>query len=91
MCQFNTRFFYHEVFNYKFKDTHTVSEPAAVTNSCKARTESACSITNTHCDKSGGMFLSAMFSRKQCRLPKPSAAKHTRSPVAVDERHTMSS
>ena len=34
----------------------TVSEPAAVTNSCKARTERACSITNTHCDRSGGMF-----------------------------------
>lgn len=35
--------------------------------------------------------LSAMFSRKQCRLPKPSAARHTLSPVAVQERHTMSS
>ena len=35
--------------------------------------------------------LSAMFSRKQCRLPKPSAARQTRSPVAVHERHTMSS
>lgn len=69
----------------------TVSEPAAVTNSCKARTDSACSITKTHCDKSGGMFLSAIFSRKQCRLPNPSAARHTRSPVAVQDRHTMSS
>lgn len=34
----------------------TVSEPAAVTSSCKALTDRACSITNTHCDKSGGMF-----------------------------------
>lgn len=34
----------------------TVSEPAAVTNSCRALTERACSITNTHCDRSGGMF-----------------------------------
>lgn len=34
----------------------TVSLPAAVTNSCNARTDSACSITNTHCDKSGGIF-----------------------------------
>jgi hypothetical protein len=34
----------------------TVSEPAAVTSSCKARTDKACSITNTHCDRSGGMF-----------------------------------
>ena len=48
-------------------------------------------MTNTHCDRSGGMFLSAIFSRKQCRLPKPSAAKHTLSPVAVHDRHTMSS
>lgn len=69
----------------------TVSEPAAVTNSCKARTESACSMTKTHCERSGGIFLSAMFSKKQCRLPNPSAAKQTRSPVAVHERHTMSS
>lgn len=35
--------------------------------------------------------LSAIFSRKQWRLPNPSAAKQTRSPVAVHERHTMSS
>jgi len=69
----------------------TVSDPAAVTNSCKARTDSACSMTNTHCDRSGGTFLSAMFSRKQCRLPNPSAAKQTRSPVAVQESVTMSS
>lgn len=70
---------------------HTDSEPAAVTNSCNARTDSACSMTNTHCDRSGGIFLSAIFSRKQCRLPKPSAANMTRSPVAVHDRHTMSS
>lgn len=69
----------------------TVSEPAAVTNSWRARTDNACSITKTHCDKSGGIFLSAIFSRKQCRLPNPSAAKQTRSPVAVHDRHTMSS
>lgn len=69
----------------------TDSDPAAVTNSCRARTESACSMTNVHCERSGGTFLSAMFSRKQCRLPNPSAARHTRSPVAVHERHTMSS
>lgn len=69
----------------------TVSVPAAVTNSWRARTDNACSMTNTHCDRSGGMFLSAMFSRKQCLLPNPSAAKQTRSPVAVHERHTMSS
>lgn len=74
-------------------ETHllTVSVPAAVTNSCRALTDRACSMTNTHCDRSGGMFLSAIFSRKQCRLPKPSAAKHTRSPVAVQDRHTISS
>lgn len=69
----------------------TVSEPAAVTNSWRARTDNACSITKTHCDKSGGIFLSAIFSRKQCRLPNPSAAKQTRSPVAVHDKHTMSS
>lgn len=69
----------------------TDSDPAAVTNSCKARTDSACSMTNVHCERSGGTFLSAMFSRKQCRFPNPSAARHTRSPVAVHDRHTMSS
>lgn len=69
----------------------TDSDPAAVTNSCKARTDNACSITNTHCDKSGGIFLSAIFSRKQWRLPNPSAANITRSPVAVHDRHTISS
>lgn len=69
----------------------TDSLPAAVTSSCSARTDSACSITNTHWDRSGGTFLSAMFSKKQWRFPKPSAARQTRSPVAVHERHTMSS
>lgn len=65
----------------------TVSEPAAVTNSCKARTERACSITNTHCDRSGGMFcnckqkratfsLSARFILKVVRV-KNWAAIHT--------------
>lgn len=34
----------------------TSSDPAAVTSSCRARTERACSMTNTHVDKSGGMF-----------------------------------
>lgn len=37
------------------------------------------------------MFLSAMFSKKQWRFPNPSAARQTLSPVAVHERHTMSS
>lgn len=69
----------------------TDSDAAAVTSSCKALTDNACSITKTHCERSGGMFLSAMFSRKQCLLPKPSAARHTLSPVAVHERQTMSS
>ena len=36
--------------------TLTDSEAEAVTSSCRARTESACSITNTHWDKSGGLF-----------------------------------
>lgn len=48
-------------------------------------------MTKTHCDKSGGIFLSAIFSKKQWRLPKPSAARQTRSPVAVHDRQTMSS
>jgi hypothetical protein len=39
----------------------------------------------------GRVTLSAMFSRKQCRFPNPSAAKQTLSPVAVHERHTLSS
>lgn len=51
---------------YKFKVEHfenqlTVSFPAAVTNSCKALTERACSITKTHCDKSGGIFWKKIF------------------------------
>jgi hypothetical protein len=36
--------------------TLTDSDEAAVTSSCKARTERACSMTKTHCDKSGGAF-----------------------------------
>lgn len=31
------------------------SDPEAM-SSCNARTERACSMTNTHCDKSGGLF-----------------------------------
>lgn len=69
----------------------TDSDAAAVTSSCKALTDNACSITKTHCERSGGIFLSAMFSRKQCLFPKPSAAKQTLSPVAVHDRQTMSS
>lgn len=34
----------------------TSSEPAAVTNSWSALTDKACSMTNTHVDKSGGIF-----------------------------------
>ena len=38
-----------------------------------------------------GLTLSAMLSRKHCRLPKPSAERQTRSPVPVQDRHTISS
>jgi len=69
----------------------TVSDPAAVTSSCRALTDRACSMTKTHWERSGGTFLSAIFSRKQCRLPNPSAARQTRSPVAVQESVTISS
>ncbi len=34
----------------------TASSVPDVTNSCSALTESACSITNTHWDRSGGKF-----------------------------------
>lgn len=34
----------------------TSSLAAAVTSSCRARTDSACSITNTHWHRSGGLF-----------------------------------
>ena len=34
----------------------TVSEAAAVTSSCRARTDSACSMTNTQAARSGGLF-----------------------------------
>jgi len=35
-------------------------ELAAVTSSCKALTDNACSMTNTHCDKSGGIFYNIL-------------------------------
>lgn len=40
----------------KYFVIQTSSLPAAVTNSCKARTDRACSMTKTHWDRSGGIF-----------------------------------
>ena len=37
------------------------------------------------------LTLSVIPSRKHCRLPKPSAERHTLSPVPVHDRQTMSS
>jgi len=38
-------------------------ELAAVTSSCKALTDNACSMTKTHCDKSGGIFYKKLWKK----------------------------